>query len=354
MIESKPSMDGIPSQDLRQVKMRGHGKVKTIRSGVLPEVLPREINQFLPIQQMCTAFHAPFRCPRAQCNGGSGKPNWARVEHMRAKQEESRQPDLRWGADAASPPVDFPTLGSQQSQSPSEDQQPMCAATAMMHGIPMGASSSWQGGCPPIHEHRGWAPPVAQNDVILPNPGYRVEANIWHLDIRESALRPGPIASLLRHCTTLESPPIPSYLNGGPQPADDIQHLKREASMENLLELQSYAERLQFEATCVRLWSNGIQEQIMEETVQTWISRMIGELNRLRRVQPAWVQQLQAKANQQRPSSIAPAPAPVPSHIPVKATRASKNPSMSSAPRNAPFPNTQGADPWAAHQSRSQ
>ena len=57
----------------------------------------------------------------------------------------------------------------------------------MLHGIPMGASSSWQGGCPPIHEHEAWAPPVAQNDVILPNPGYSVEANIWHLDITQSA-----------------------------------------------------------------------------------------------------------------------------------------------------------------------
>ena len=139
---------------------------------------------------LCSAFHAPFCCPRAQINGGSGKPNWARVEHKRAKQE-SRQPDLRWGADAAQPPADFPTLGSQQPHSPSEDQQlPTCAATAMMHGIPSGASSSWQGGCPPIHEHREWAPQVAQNDVILPSPGYRVEANIWHIDVKESAFRP--------------------------------------------------------------------------------------------------------------------------------------------------------------------
>ena len=105
----------------------------------------------------------------------------------------------------------------------------------------------------------------------------------------------------------------------------------------------------------------------MEETqkVQTWISRMIGELNRLRRVQPAWVQQWQAKANQPPQPSIAPSavPAPVPaqsassssaSGIPVKAAPTSKNPSMASAPRNAPFPNTPGADPWAAHQPRSQ
>ena len=33
---------------------------------------------------------------------------------------------------------------------------------------------------------------------------------------------------------TMESPPIPSYLNGGPQPANDIQQLNREASMESL------------------------------------------------------------------------------------------------------------------------
>ena len=145
-------------------------------------------------------------CPRAQCNHGSGKPNWARIEYKCAKQE-SREPDLRWGADAAQPHVDFPTLGS---QGPSEDQQPMCAATAMLRGIPMGASSSWQGGCPPIHEHREWTPPVAENECILPNPGYKIDANIWHLDSRGSALRPGPIASFLRHCSTMQSPPIPS------------------------------------------------------------------------------------------------------------------------------------------------
>ena len=162
----------------------------------------------------------------------------------------------------------------------------------------------------------------------------------------------------------MDSPPIPSYVRSGPQPADDIVHLSREASMENLRELQSYAERLQFEATCVRLWANGIQDQIMDETekVQNWISGMIGELNRLHRVQPAWVHQLQAQANQQPPSSMAPSPASAPaqassssaSSVPAKAAPISKNPSMASAPRNAPFPNVQGADPWAGHKPRSQ
>ena len=55
--------------------------------------------------------------------------------------------------------------------------------------------------------------------------------------------------------------------------------------MENLIELQRYVERLQFEATCLRLWTNGIQDQIMDETqrIHTYMTSMTGKLNRLRR-----------------------------------------------------------------------
>ena len=129
---------------------------------------------------------------------------------------------------------------------------------------------------------------MPQQHVILPNPGYKIEANIWHLDVKESARRPGPIASFLRHCSAMDNPYIPSYVSG-PQPADDIVYLSRDASMENLRELQRYSEKLQFEATCVRLWANGIQDQIMDEQekVQGWISGMTDEINRLRRVQSA-------------------------------------------------------------------
>ena len=236
----------------------------------------------------CSAFHAPFCCPRAQCNEGSGKPSWARIEWKRAKQE-SREPDLRWGSDAAQPLMESPVQESQQHQSPSEDQAPMCAATAMMHGIPSGAASSWQGAaCPSIHEHRQWAPQATENDVILPNPGHKVDANIWHLNIRERALLPGPMASFLRHCNTMESPPNPSYLSGCPQPMDDIQDLRKETSMENLVKLQCYLERFQFETTCLRLWSNGIHDQITDEAqkVHTYMRRMTEELNGMRRFQP--------------------------------------------------------------------
>ena len=93
----------------------------------------------------------------------------------------------------------------------------------------------------------------------------------------------------------MDSPYVPSYGRGGPQPADDITHLVRHAPMENLRELQKYSEKLQFEATCCRLWSEGIQDQIMDEQerVQPWIAGMTDELIRLKRVEPAWVHQLQ-------------------------------------------------------------
>ena len=58
------------------------------------------------------AFHAPFRCPRTQRNGGSGKPNWARIEYKRAKQEP-QQPDLRWRPDAAQLPMESSVQESQ-------------------------------------------------------------------------------------------------------------------------------------------------------------------------------------------------------------------------------------------------
>ena len=153
----------------------------------------------------------------------------------------------------------------------------------------------------PIHEHRQWAPQATENDVTLPNPGLVAGLGLMRLNIIERALRPGPMASFLRDVNTMENPPNPSYLHGGPPPVDDIQDLRKEASVENLVELQRYLERLQFEATCLRLWSNGIQDQIMDETqrVHTYMTRMTEELNRVRRSQPqGWLHQWQARASQ--------------------------------------------------------
>ena len=175
--------------------------------------------------------------------------------------------------------------------------------------------------------------PSMQPEVILPNPGYKIAANLWDLDIPRSAREPGPLASFLRHCNTMESPYYPTYSKGGAsQPADDIGNLDhRHASMENLRELQKYSEKLQFEATCCRLWSEGIQTQIMDEQerIQSWISGMTEELIRMKRIQPAWVQQMQNQGCPAAPSMpmIAPSSQPQPassssaSMVPVKPAR---------------------------------
>ena len=194
----------------------------------------------------------------------------------------------------------------------------------------------------------GWYRPVQSKHVIWPNPGYKIEASLWHLNVQESARRPGPLASFLCHCNTMDSPYIPSYGRGGSQPADDIVYLDRNVSMENLRELQKYSEKVQFEATCVRLWANGIHDQIMDEQekIQQWISGMIDELIRLRPIQPAWIQQLQSQRGPPPQTSMAapsiqpqqPASSSAASTIPVKPAPAPKNTSMASAPKHAPFP----------------
>ena len=239
------------------------------------------------------------------------KAQLAQCEYKRAKQE-NREPDYRWGTDLVTrtdvdPPVEDPPC-------PAAEPQPQGAASAMMHGVSRPPASSWQGGCPTIAEHQEFVPPMQssmQPEVILPNPGYKIAVNLWNLDIQTNARFPGPLASFLRHCSTMDSPYLPSYSKGGAQPADDITHLeRRHASMEKLREFQKYSEKLQFEATCCRLWSEGIQEQIMDEQerVQSWIAGMTDELIRLRRVQPAWIHQLQNQGGENAPQTSMMAP----------------------------------------------
>ena len=278
-----------------------------------------------------------------------------------------RQPDLRWGQDLAQPPRESP------SQDPAADQHPMCAAIAMMHGIPSGAASSWQGAaCPPIHEHRPWTPPAMQEEAILPNPGYRVAANLWHLDTMERAHTPGPMASFLRHVSTMQSPDFPSYASF-PQPAEDIRDLRKEASLENRAELRRYLEKLQFESTTLRMWYSGLQDEMMDEAqkVPIYMMRMIAEPQKTTGPQAqGWLQQWQARATQPPPppasvqgpasgQAAAPAQSASASTIPVKPAPSAKspmssNPGMANAPRNAPFPSDPSADPWTMHKPRHQ
>ena len=200
-----------------------------------------------------------------------------------------------------------------------------------MHGISMTPASSCHGGCPTIAEHQEFTSsmqPPMQNSMqpywILPNPGYKIEANLWNLDIPRSAREPGPLASFL-------------------------------------LLLQKYSEKLHFESTCCRLWSQGRQTQIMDEQerVHSWISGVTEDLLRMKRVQPAWVHQIQNQgcppAQQPAPGSQSqPASSSAASMVPVKPVPMIRNSSMASAPQNAPFPSMMGADPWAETKMKQQ
>ena len=103
-----------------------------------------------------------------------------------------------------------------------------------------------------------------------------------------------------------------------------ITNLDRHASMENLKELQKYSEKLQFEATCCRRWANEIQNQIMDEQekVQTWISGMTDELIRLKKIQPAWIHQLQTQGGPPAPPTCM-AASSIQQHQPASSSAAS-------------------------------
>ena len=317
---------------------------------------------------LCAAKHPPFLCTRAQVNGGLGQPNWYKTEHKRAK-SENRDADYRWGSLITHVDVDGP---DSSSQPPSEAPQPQCAATAMMHGMPMAPASSIHGGCPPIAEHQKFAPcmpppemTTMQHDIIVPNPDYKIAANLWDLNIAQCARSPSPLSTFIRHCNTMESPHYPTYSKKGTSaPADDIADLNRNSSsIENIRELQKYSEKLTYESTCCRLWAEGIQTQIKDEQekMQVWIAGMTEDLLRMKRLQhaqPAWTQPLlnPLQPVQPSPSSVPsqPASSSSASMVPVKPALIHRNPSMPAAPVNTPLPSSMGANPWAEAKMKQQ
>ena len=194
--------------------------------------------------------------------------------------------------------------------------------------------------------------PMMQREVITPNPGYPIPANLWDLSALQCARSPSPLSTFIRHCNTMESPSphYPTYAKQGvPSPVEEIMDLNyATSSIENLRELQKYSEKLTYESTCCRLWADGIQTHIKDEQdrVQMWIAGM--RMKRLQYTQPHWVSPML--------NPLQPAPPNVPSQsassssastVPVKPAPSTRNPSMATAPSNAPFPPFQGVDPWA-------
>ena len=258
--------------------------------------------------------------------------------------------------------VDGPDSTSQRQL---EAPQPVCAAAAMMHGMPMAPASSVHGGCPSIAEHQEFAPcmpppgmEMTQHDVITPNPGYKLAANLWDLNIAHCTHAPSPLATFIRHCNTMESPYYPTYSKVGTSaPADSMSDLNHgTSSIENLKELQKHSEKLAYESTCCHLYPDGIQTQIMDEQekVHTWIAGMTGDLLRMKRnqhAQPHWVPQMLTPRQ-----PVPPAPPSAPSQptssssasrAPVKPAPTPRNPSAAPAPQNVQGSSSMDPDPWA-------
>ena len=167
--------------------------------------------------------------------------------------------------------------------------------------------------------------------------------------------------SFLRHCNTMESPYSPTYSKrGASQPADDIGDLNRNTSIENLRELQKYSEKLHFEATCCRLWSEGIHTQIMDEQekVQSWIAGMTEDLLRMKRSQPAWIQPVLSQgcppAQQPAPYTPSqPASSSSASMVPVKPAPMIWDSSMACAPSCGSISIDNGSRPMGGSQDEA-
>ena len=200
-----------------------------------------------------------FLCSRAQVNNGIAKPNWARKETKLAS-DEKRKPDLpNFQVPPLPPPVEPP---QSPQEPPAETTAPLCVAAVAMHGPP-----------PMSNEEREWQEEPTE-EASYPNPGFHVSGNLWSLDIADRASKPGPMASFLRHVTSMQSPTNPSYAATGRLPVTDVQCLRTEATLENNAHHQAYLEKLQFEHNTLTSWSNMVQDQIASEAQQVHLQLM--------------------------------------------------------------------------------
>ena len=199
---------------------------------------------------------------------------------------------------------------------------------------------------------------MTQQEVIQPNPEYKILANLWDLNTLQCARAPSPLSTFIRHCNTMESPHFPTYAKQGIPPlAEDILDLNcSTSSIENLKELQNYSEKLSYESTCCRLLADGTQTHIKDEQekVQKWIAGMTEDLLRMKRTQhaqPHWASQM-LNPLQHAPPNVPSqsASSSSASTVPVKPAPSTRNPSMAAAP----CPPFTGVDPWADAKMKQQ
>ena len=102
--------------------------------------------------------------------------------------------------------------------------------------------------CPTVPEGREWTESQQEEEQpTYPRRGYHVSANLWNVDIADRFRKPGPMASFLRHVTSMQSPNNPTYVDTRIYPVFDVRELRREATLKTVAAGQRYLKRLQFE-----------------------------------------------------------------------------------------------------------
>ena len=180
---------------------------------------------------LCMGTHAPFQCARVHVNNGKAKPNWARKE-IKLAADQNRNPDLQWTPPDL-PPLPLPLEPPQdvQQHAAPEDTAPLCAAAVAMHGPPPMSNFRRQpAACPAVFEERHWQENLAEK-TSYPNPGFHMSGNLWNLDIADRSTKPAPLASFLRHVTSM---PNQTYSSTDRHPVTDIQHLRTEPTLDNI------------------------------------------------------------------------------------------------------------------------
>ena len=161
----------------------------------------------------------------------------------------------------------------------------------------------------------------------------------------------------------MQSPNNPTYVDTRIYPVMDVRDLRREATLENVAAHQRCLEKLQFEMSTLRSWSNSIQDQIIGEAhqVHLHLMRIIQEIQRQSAPEP-WAHGWSSGPSQlpprpvqptAQPSNVLVKPAPAPRPQPQQASSSG----MSSAPTNAPFrefPPQMSADPCAQNSQNQQ
>ena len=104
----------------------------------------------------------------------------------------------------------------------------------------------------------------------LPSPGNYVSGNLWNLDIPTVSKNPGPMGSLTRHVTTMQSPTNPSYVDSGLSPVSiSFEQIQPSRMFRHIKPTwRGCSSKFEQKFNTLRSWTNMVQDQIQGEAAQ--------------------------------------------------------------------------------------